>query len=84
MWVAPAPAPTPAYAAHWVVPSANLLAQGGVQRVEGRQCRSRLAGHFLVIVWNSEFEQIIAIDFIFIILHKYVFYDPIMANIRKP
>lgn len=51
---------------------------------EGRQCRSRLAGHFLVIVWNSEFEQIIAIDFIFIILHKYVFYDPIMANIRKP
>lgn len=54
------------------------------EREERRQCRSRLAGHFLVIVWNSEFEQIIAIDFIFIILHKYVFYDPIMANIRKP
>lgn len=44
-------------------------------------------GHFQVIVLLecfgiSKFEQIIAIDFIFIILHKYVFYDPIMGNIR--
>lgn len=80
MWVAPAPAPIPAY--EWF--RLLICKEREEEREERRQCRSRLAGHFLVIVWNSEFEQIIAIDFIFIILHKYVFYDPIMANIRKP